>query len=238
MGLTLELDSVFAGYQESEVLKDVSLTADADSVTALLGRNGVGKTTTLRTVMGLLETSSGSITIGDEEITNCDPHEAHRRGISIVTEERDIFPELSVEENLKVPLLHSTERSWSLDELYDLFPTLEEIRDSEGQYLSGGEQQMLAIARALRSGPELLLLDEPSEGLAPQIVADVADTIERVSQTDTTVLLVEQNVHLALDLAEYGYFMDDGRIVYEGEASVLSDDEEAIETHLGVTEIG
>jgi len=231
----LKLDSVSAGYEGSTVLQSVSMGVAANSVTVLLGRNGVGKTTTLRTIMGLLEPQSGTIELDGDDITGQAPHDTQQRGVSMVTEERDIFPDLTVEENLRVPVVNSPDRVWSLNELYEVFPTLADLREADGKNLSGGEQQMLAIARALRPGPDVLLLDEPSEGLAPQIVEDVADTVSEIAQTDTTVLLVEQNARLALDLADYAYFMRNGRIAHEGAAADLADDREVIDTYLGVS---
>lgn len=234
MSVLLEVSDISAGYAESIVLHDVSLNVQEGTVTALLGRNGVGKTTTLRTIVGLLEPREGTVHFDGEDITGLSPHEIYARGIGMVPEDRRIFPKLTVEENLQVPIMEDATGEWEIEELYEFFPKLAELRESEGRALSGGELQMLSIARALRPDPTLLLLDEPSEGLAPQIVQDVAEIIEDISETGTTVVLVEQNIKLALELSDYAYVMDMGEIVFDGEARELAADEELVQRHLGV----
>ncbi|MFB6310518.1 MAG: ABC transporter ATP-binding protein [Salinirussus sp.] len=229
----LEVENVFAGYEGSNVLKGVSLTVDEGQVVSLLGRNGVGKSTTLRCIVGMVEVSAGSILFDGEEITNRPPHEAFERSIGFVTEDRGVFPDLTVDENLRIPIVDSAD-SRKIRSLYEYFPRLSEVRSTKGKHLSGGEQQMLAIARALRSDPRLLLLDEPSEGLAPQIVDDVRSVIEDIAAEGTTLLIVEQNVRFALDVTEYTYVMDDGQIVFEGDPEAVRENRAGIETHLGV----
>ncbi len=232
----LELTDIHAGYEGSDVLEGVSMRIEQGDVVALLGRNGVGKSTTLRTVVGLLEVSEGTISYRDEDVTGWEPHEAYGAGIALVPEDRDIFPDLTVEENLRVPIVESAEAEWTIQELYEFFPKLEELRESKGKHLSGGEQQMLAIARALRPDPDLLLLDEPSEGLAPQIVERVGEVIEEIAEGGTTLLLVEQNVEFALDVATDAYIMDHGTIVFEGTVEDVREQEEDVERYLGVHE--
>jgi len=229
----LELDGIGAGYGGSDVLQNVSLSVEDGSVVTLLGRNGVGKTTTLRTVVGLVEPTAGTVRFGGDDVTGKPPHVAYDRGIGFVTEDRGVFPDLTVEENLRVP---DVDDGRSLDELYDFFPKLRELRTSRGKHLSGGEQQMLAIARALRSDPRLLLLDEPSEGLAPQIVENVGSVIEEIAAGGTTLLIVEQNVRFALAVAEYTYIMDGGHIVFEGSDEDVDANAEEVRRYLGVRE--
>lgn len=231
----LDISDIVVGYQSDSVVVDgVSLSVEEDSVVALLGRNGVGKTTTLKSIVGILTPRDGSIRFADEDITGCTPHEAAESGISLVLEDRGIFPNLTVRENLDVPHQTNPERAWSLDQVYEAFPKLEQVQGSDGGNLSGGEQQMLTIARALRTGPQLLLLDEPSEGLAPQIVEDVADVISDLAESDITVLLVEQNVNMALDVADDAYIMDTGEIVYEGTTDDIEANMDELESYLGV----
>lgn len=231
----LEFDNIKSGYDESVVLHGLSMSVEEGSVTSLLGRNGVGKTTTLRTITGQLSPRNGAITFRGEDITGLPTYEIHSRGIGMVTEERDVFPDLTVRENLRAPREANPDAAFSIEELFEFFPTLVDLKASKAKNLSGGEQQMLVIARALRSGPELLLLDEPSEGLAPQIVEDVADIIREIAQMDTTVLLVEQNVNLALDLADYNYVMDQGRIAMEDTSEALRKNPEQAEKYLSIS---
>lgn len=229
----LELNEVYAGYLEgSDVLHGITLEVDQGSVVSLMGRNGVGKTTTLRTIVGILTPTQGSIVYDGEDITGLSPHEVYKRDIGIVVEERDIFPDLTVEENLKAPIVEGDGRP--IEELYELFPRLSERRDAAGSHLSGGEQQMLALARALRGDPDLLLLDEPTEGLAPQIVQTVVDAIEEIVAEDKTVLLVEQNAEVALDLASYAYIIDRGEIVFDGAPADVRASQSELEAYLGV----
>lgn len=228
----LELNDVAAGYEGSNILQGISLSVAEGNVVSLLGRNGAGKTTTLRTIFGLLNPTAGTVRFDGKDITTIPPHAVYDHGIGFVTEDRGIFPDLTVEENLRVPNISNNERE--IVELYEFFPKLRELKSSAGKDLSGGEQQMLAIARALRSNPRLLLLDEPSEGLAPQIVEDVGQVVQEIAEDGTTVLLVEQNVEFALAISEYMYIMDSGQIVFEGTDANVRSSENKIERYLGV----
>ncbi|MDF9748500.1 ABC transporter ATP-binding protein [Natrinema salsiterrestre] len=232
----LTVDSIDTHYGESHVLFDLSLTVGRGDIVALVGRNGAGKTTTLRSIMGLTPVTNGTIRKDGDELHRLEPHEIRKRGISWIPEERRVFGSLTVEENLRLAA-HSGEddQTERFDEIYAQFPRLDERRDQKAGTMSGGEQQMLAIARALL-GPEtdLLLLDEPSEGLAPQIVDDVADIIRELNERDVTVLLVEQNAEMALELADRAYVLETGEIVHESTADQLLADREMMEGYLGV----
>ncbi|ELZ39098.1 ABC transporter [Halorubrum saccharovorum DSM 1137] len=232
----LSVDGIDTHYGESHILFDLSLSVGEGEIIALVGRNGAGKTTTLRSVMGLTPPTSGTVEIRGEAIDGLDPNQIRKRGISWIPEERRVFGGLTVEENLRLAA-HSGDgdQSAGFEEVYDQFPRLDERRDQQAGTMSGGEQQMLAIARALL-GPEtdLLLLDEPSEGLAPQIVDDVADIVRELNERGVTVLLVEQNAEMALGLADRAYVLETGRIVHESPASELLEDRETMESYLGV----
>ncbi len=229
----LAMDGVDASYGKSQVLRDVSLTVQPGEVVSLLGRNGVGKTTTLRTITGVLEPERGSITFEGEEITGLPEYQISRRGISYVAEERSIFPDLTIEENLRMGQLRG-EGAFTLDEVYDLLPRLEERRSFDASDLSGGEQQMLVIARALLGPTKLLLLDEPTEGLAPQIVERIVEIIDHLREAAVPLLLVEQNLNVALSTADRCYILDKGEVVYEGRAEDLDADEAVQREHLGM----
>ena len=237
----LELDGVHAHYGPSHILRGVSLSIEEGEVVTLLGRNGAGKTTTVRSIAGTEppEVRSGSIRFDGEDITDWPGDDIAMGGIGVVPEGRRLFTELTVEENLE---LSTITRSWwntvrrrgvgggdstmSIGELYDLFPRLEERRAQQAGTLSGGEQQMLSIARTLRLPDlDLLLLDEPTEGLAPQIVAAVGDSIEEIADQGLTVLLIEQNVREALRIADRGYVLDQGDIVYQGTTAELESED-------------
>ncbi|WP_136718315.1 ABC transporter ATP-binding protein [Halorientalis salina] len=231
----LELSDVHAGYGGGNVINGVSLTIEEGTVVSLLGRNGVGKTTTLRSIVGVISPDRGTVSFDSLDISGFEPHETYKQGISLVPEDRGIFPDLTVSENLRVPLV-DTDDERSIAEIYGYFPKLEELQDSKGRNLSGGEQQMLAIGRALRQNPRLLLLDEPSEGLAPQIIEDVGRAIETIAEEGMTILVVEQNTKFALDISSHAYIMADGQIVMDGSTNELRDDEERLEKYLGVHE--
>jgi len=222
----LSVEGINTFYGESHILYDLSLQVQRGEVVSLLGRNGVGKTTTLRSIMGLTPPRSGRILFNDEDITHQRPHDTLLDGIALVPEERVIFPSLTVAENLRVPknrMGRNSEGRITVEWVYDTFPVLEERRNQSGHSLSGGEQQMLAIARSLMTNPDLVMLDEPSEGLAPQIVADVHDVIETLADEGLTILLVEQNVRLADSLADRHYILEKGTVQYEGQLSDLSE---------------
>jgi len=230
-GNVLELEGVNTFYGQSHVLYDVSLNVAPGEVVALVGRNGAGKTTTLRSVMGLTSPRSGEVRLKGEEIQTLATHEIRQRGVSWVPEDRRVFPDLSVYQNLRIAAGDD-----DFGDIYERFPRLEERRDQRAGTLSGGEQQMLSIARALLGYDlEILLLDEPSEGLAPSIVDDVFEIVRRLNDAGTTILLVEQNAERALDLADRAYVIEKGTMTYEGDASELLADREAMERHLGVS---
>lgn len=230
----LQLESVIADYGGAPVVKSLNLSVHTGEIVGLMGRNGAGKTTTLKSIVGLLQPRSGVIRYDGEEITGIEPHQAYERGIRLVEEDRGIFGDLTVEENLMVPIAEGGSPGYSVDELYAFFPRLEERKRAEGDHLSGGEQQMLAIARALRSQPNLLLLDEPSEGLAPQIIEDVVGIIEEIAAEGTTILLVEQNVNMVLNLSDRVYVLDHGELVAQGTSEDIRDRRSEMEKYLGV----
>lgn len=232
----LVVDSIDTYYGESHILFDLSLAVGRGDIVALVGRNGAGKTTTLRSIMGLTPPADGTVTLDGIDITGFEPHETRKQGISWIPEGRRVFGGLTVEENLRLAA-HSGEDDQTdrFEEIYQRFPRLDERRGQKAGTMSGGEQQMLAIARALL-GPEtdVLLLDEPSEGLAPQIVEDVADIIRELNAEGVTILLVEQNANMALELADHAYVLENGNIVHDSPASELLEDREAMESYLGV----
>ncbi|APW96714.1 ABC transporter ATP-binding protein [Halobiforma lacisalsi AJ5] len=233
----LAVDSVHAGYGETTVLHDLSLSVDEGEIVSLVGRNGAGKTTTLRTIMGILEPTSGRVVYRGDDVSGLDATRTAARGIALVPEERRIFPELTVKENLELADHGGAPEadSLSVGEALEMFENLRERAGNAGSSLSGGEQQMLAIARALVGGADLVLLDEPTEGLAPYIVQDVMDIVERLNDRGITVLLVEQNVHVCLELADRNYVINQGEIVYEGTSAELEADDEVLDRYLGVT---
>ena len=234
----LALDQVHAHYGKSHVLHGVSLRVERGEVVGLLGRNGVGKSTTLKAVMGLLRPSGGRVALEDRDITGFSPHQLARMGIAWVPEDRRIFRLLTVFENLRTGLDRSgvseSRRNELLEKVYASFPVLAERRRQAGGTLSGGEQQMLAIARALIARPRLLLLDEPSLGLAPKMQVEVARLIAEINASGVGILLVEQNAAMALDLAQHGYVMENGKVVLDGSAAALKGDKDIREFYLGL----
>ena len=230
----LEVDGIHTYYGNSHILQDVSLDLAEGEVVALLGRNGAGKTTTMRSVMGATPPRRGAIRYYGDDITGRSPNEINQLGIALVPEDRRIFPTLTVRENLLLASrLASDPRP--MEDIYELFPVLDDLRSSRGQDLSGGEQQMLAIGRALVQRPSLLLLDEPTEGLAPVIVDDLREMLKDVVSEDVTVLLSEQNVSFAFELASRCYIIDTGSIVFEGGIDELRRREDLLEQYLAVT---
>jgi branched-chain amino acid transport system ATP-binding protein len=229
----LEIDTVNTFYGDSHILFDVSLRVEQNEVVALLGRNGAGKTTTLRTIMGVLTPGSGSIRLDGQPIHGLPPYEIARRGMQLVPEERAIFGALTVEENLRLAAL-TAPGSWSLQRIYDAFPRLAERRRSGGRQLSGGEQQMLAIARALIRDARIILLDEPFEGLAPLIVRDLVRISRELAAQGRTIVVVEQNVVAALSFADRVYILNNGHIVWEGTPDELHAQPEIMHSHLGI----
>ncbi|MGM0446663.1 MAG: ABC transporter ATP-binding protein [Methanobacteriota archaeon] len=229
----LTVDDIDTYYGNSHVLHGVSLEIDEGEVVSLLGRNGAGKTTTMRSIVGASPPRSGSITYRGEEITGLSSDEINGLGISLVPEDRRVFPTLTVQENLR--LAHNLANDpRPVKEMYELFPALADLRGSDGRNLSGGEQQMVSVARALVQSPDVLLLDEPTEGLAPVIVDDLKEIVQTVVDQNVTVLLTEQNVEFAFDLAERGYIMDTGEIVFDGTVEEIRDREDLLKTYLSV----
>ena len=235
--MTLAVEGLCAGYGETEVLDDVSLKVPAGEVVALVGRNGAGKTTTLRAIIGSVPAREGTVRFRGEPITDLDPEPTVRRGIGIVPEERRVFPGLTVAENLKLGTIGGgdADHGRSVGEVLDAFDELADRRDAQGQHLSGGEQQMLAVGRTLVAGADLLLLDEPTEGLAPMIVERVADLVRELNADGITVLLVEQNLAVAMELADRIYVIDQGEIVFEGTPDELEANPDVRDRHLGVS---
>jgi branched-chain amino acid transport system ATP-binding protein len=230
----LRLDDVHAYYGFSHVLQGVSLGLREGEIVCLLGRNGAGKTTTLRSIMGLVSVRQGRVELDGGRLTGLATHAIARRGIAYVPEERRILGDLTVAENLLIAARGTRVGPWTLERVYDLFPRLRERNAQRGGTLSGGEQQMLAIGRALMGNPRLLLLDEPSQGLAPQIVHQVEDVIREIRTRGVTILLVEQNVRSALDLGDRHYILAKGRVVRETTGTELQGDHELTRTYLGV----
>ena len=233
MSLVLEVDKIHTYYGKSHILDGVSFKVGEGELIALLGRNGAGKTTTMRSVMGLTPPRQGSVKLFGRDMTGCQPHQMAAAGVGYVPEGRKIFGHLSVHENLLVA--RETKGPWNIDKVYELFPRLHERRTSKGGRLSGGEQEMLAIARALLLNPKLLILDEPSQGLAPIIVQEVMRTIGRMKAEGIAVLLVEQNAYLALQLANRAYVLGEGEVVFEGTGAELLADTERMEQLAGVS---
>jgi branched-chain amino acid transport system ATP-binding protein len=230
----LELNNVHAYYGDSHVLHGVSLSMAAGEVVGLLGRNGAGKTTTLLTIMGYVQCRDGAIGYDGERLDGLRPHEIARRGIGFVPQERRIFPSLTVRENLTVGGRSANRGRWRLNDIFEIFPNLRERQKNLGCHLSGGEQQMLAIARALMLNPSVLLLDEPSEGLAPLIVDKIVQVLRDIKSTGLPILLVEQNLNTALKLADRHYILSKGEICYQGSSIELEADQPVKRQYLGV----
>jgi branched-chain amino acid transport system ATP-binding protein len=233
----IELNAITAGYGEAVVLQDVSLTVPEGSLTALIGSNGAGKTTTMRCIAGLLQPTAGTLTWNGRVINALAAAKRVELGISLVPEGRMVFPDFTVDENLTIGATNSRakpHRRQSIEEMYALFPRLKERRSQPSGTLSGGEQQMLALARGLMAQPKLLLLDEPSLGLAPAIVTQLFETLEAIRKLGLTIFIVEQNVHRTLELADYAYVMENGHIVLHGEAATCAADPRIKQAYLGL----
>jgi len=225
MTALLAVEDIYSAYGLSRVLFGISLEVAAGECVCLLGRNGVGKTTTIRSVMGLLRPTSGRVTWKGTDITGWAPHRIARAGIGFVPEDRRVFAELSVLENLTVGAQAAKRPGhWTLDSIFGLFPKLQELRHRQGGFLSGGEQQMLTIARTLMGNPELLLLDEPSEGLAPLVVEALLNQVGELKRQGLTILLAEQGVEFSLALADRVYILERGTVRHTGPAAELRDD--------------
>jgi branched-chain amino acid transport system ATP-binding protein len=229
----LEVKGLNAYYGDSHILFDVALRVERNEVVALLGRNGAGKSTTLKSLMGVVAPREGSIVFDGAEIAGKKSHAIARAGMQLVHEDRRIFGSLNVEENLALAGLTAAGR-WPLDRIYEMFPRLKERRTSRGTDLSGGEQQMLAIARALIRDPKLILLDEPFEGLAPVIVRDLVKACRDLVDAGQTIVVVEQNIAAALTLAQRAYFINNGHIAHEGPTSEIRARPHVLQRYLGV----
>ena len=230
----LEVKDIHTYYGESYVIQGVSLELKEGEILTLLGRNGAGKSTILRSIMGLRPPRRGRIQYQGEDITHLKPFEIARLGIGMVPEDRRIFTTLTVDENLNLAVQDHRTGRWDLETLRELFPILRERRRHKGIQLSGGEQQILAIARALMGNPKLLILDEPCEGLAPIIIKLIAETIASVSREGVTIFLVEQNVEMTLKIAHRHYVIDQGRIIYTGSNDELAGNQEIRDKYLSV----
>ncbi|MBI3968521.1 MAG: ABC transporter ATP-binding protein [Chloroflexi bacterium] len=230
--MILRLDNVHTYYGLSHILQGISLEIGEGEVVALLGRNGAGKSTTLKTIMGLAPAAAGVIQLKGKELRGLKPFQINRLGIGYVPETRGIFSYLTALENLRIA--ENPRSRWTLQDVLEKFPKLQEVKDRRGRNLSGGEQQMVAIARALLTGPEVLLLDEPSQGLAPVIVETVLEIIEGMKTDRLSMLLVEQSLDIAADLADRCYVIDQGVIVFEGKPKELVDNTEVTSKYLGV----
>jgi branched-chain amino acid transport system ATP-binding protein len=227
----LEVKEIHTFYGLSHILFGVSLKVDRRQVVCLLGRNGAGKTTTLKSILGLIPPKQGRIRFREEDITGKEPYILVRKGIGYVPDDRRIFADLTAGENLEIAARKAREgREWDKERVYELFPALRDLDSRRGSLLSGGEQKMLAIGRALMGNPEFLLLDEPTEGLAPALVRAFGETITTLKEVGLTVLLAEQNVKFTLRLSDFGYIIDKGRICYEGAVEELLENEEVRRT--------
>jgi len=232
----LELTDVHTYYGDSHILYGISLNVDQGSVVALLGRNGMGKTTTIHSIIGFTPPRQGAIRFKGRDITRLQPYQISQLGIGLVPQGRHIFPSLSVKENLTIAARDTGKPGvWSVDRIYSLFPLLKERASLRGTLLSGGEQQMLTISRALMTNPELLLMDEPSEGLAPIVVQEISHIIRQLKESGFSILLVEQNLPMALSVSDYTYIISKGKIVYESTPEELEGNEEVKNTYLGVS---
>lgn len=230
----LQVENIHTYYGESHILHGVSLSVKTGKLSVLLGRNGMGKTTTIRSIIGFTPPKEGKIYFKDKEIQELPPYRIARLGIGISPQGRSVFPNLTVKENLLLSARSSRNGHWTLDKVYELFPRLKERASSMGGTLSGGEQQMLAIGRALVLNPDLILLDEPSEGLSPIMVETVANVIRRLKEEQLSMLMVEQNLAMALSVADHVYILNKGEIVFSGTPEELEQDEEVKRTYLGL----
>ena len=230
----LKIDKINVFYGGAHIIYDLSLEVKEGETVCLLGRNGAGKTTTLRSIMGLTPARTGKIFFKDRDITHLLTHEIANLGVGWVPDNRRIFPTLTAERNLLIAVKKEHRDGWNLEKIYKHFPQLASLRSRKGENLSGGEQQMLAIARTLMGNPQLILLDEPSEGLAPMVVKEVMKIIHRLKETNISILLVEQNSVMALQVSNQCYIIDGGWIVYESSAKELDENVELKMNLLGI----
>ena len=235
--MILEVQDLYTSYGLSQILFGISITVDEGECVSLLGRNGVGKTTTLRSIMGLTPPRRGTVRFRGKDITGQPAYRIARLGVGFVPEERRIFPDLSVRENLEVgrkaaATSHATE--WTVDQVYDIFPVLANLNDRKGGYLSGGEQQMLTVGRTLMGNPDLILLDEPSEGLAPLVVRDLSKQIQRLKGSGITILLCEQNAKFAINLSDRAYVLEKGQVRFSGTIEALQGNDDIRQQYLAL----
>lgn len=231
--MMLEVSDIHTYYGRGHIIQGISLDLNEGEVICLLGRNGAGKTTTIRSIMGFVHPASGSIKFEGEDISRMEPFEICRMGIGYVPQDRRIFPTLTVQDNLDV-IERKAEGGWTVERIFEAFPILESLKNRKGRHLSGGEQQILAVARPLMTNPKLLLLDEPSEGLAPLIVKAIEELIHRIVKTGISVLLAEQNMRFAMRVAKRGYIINKGLIYHQGSMEELKEDREIIGRYLAV----
>ncbi len=231
----LEIKNINSFYGKSHILFGITLDVKSGQVVGLIGRNGAGKSTTFKSIIGLVPPRKGTITYRGKTISGLASHQIAKMGVGYVPEDRRVFSDLTVLDNLEImqKVNPQPEGGWTVERIFDLFPKLAQLRDNRGMDLSGGEQQMVTIARTLMINPSILLLDEPTEGLAPMIVAEIKRLIQEVRKT-TTILLAEQNLKFVLDLIDYGYVIDQGKVVFQGTAQELDADEQAKQKYLGV----
>ena len=229
----LEVNDIHTYYGRSHILQGVSMNLQKGEVICLLGRNGAGKTTTLRSIMGFTPPRRGSIKFEGADLAKMPPYEICRLGIGYVPQDRRIFPTLSVEDNLEV-VERKVEGGWTVEKIFCTFPILGPLKSRKGRHLSGGEQQILAVARPLMTNPKLLLLDEPSEGLAPLVVRAIEELVKSIITTGISVVLAEQNMRFAMNIAQRGYIIDKGRIHHQGTIEELKEDKEIIGKYLAV----
>ena len=233
----LEIENVSAAYGMVQILWDVSFKVKEKEIVSIIGPNGAGKTTLVKTIIGLLPAKSGTIRFKGENIENLPPYEIVKKGVSLIPEGREIFPRMTVKENLLLGAYTINDKQQvkeSRERIYQIFSVLRKKEKALAQTLSGGEQQMLVIGRSLMSNPELLILDEPSLGLAPIIVAKVLDTLRQINEEGVAVLLVEQNIRDSLNIADRGYVLEEGKIIIEGEGRELLSNEHIKEVYLGI----
>jgi branched-chain amino acid transport system ATP-binding protein len=229
----LEVRGVSARYGEAQVLEDVTFEVAGGQIVTLVGRNGAGKTTLLRCLMGIHRDMSGSVRLDGQEVTGLPPHQRARKGLGYVPDDRGIYSSLTVEENLMLaPTVD--DRAWPLDRIYDAFPVLADRRRQTGTHLSGGEQQMLSVARVLRTGAKMLLADEPTEGLSPILVQQIGDILRSVKEHGVTVLLIEQNLHFATTLADRHHLIARGRVVESLDNASVKEREQELLEYLGI----
>jgi branched-chain amino acid transport system ATP-binding protein len=235
----IEVKDIHSYYGKSHILHGVSLELKEGELVCLLGRNGVGKSTTLKSIMGIVRPTHGSIRFDGKELVGSQPYQVARLGVGYVPEDRRIFKSLTVHENLlmgtqKAKNSNAAEKAWTIERIYEIFPNLRERRGNKGSHLSGGEQQMLTVARTLMGNPKLILVDEPTEGLAPLIVKDVLEMLSAVQKSGVTVLMVEQNFKAAIKVADRFYIMAKGQMVFEGDAAALLAAEDVRKNYLEV----